>query len=97
MTDRVYEVGAVERVEVECFDAFVDQIHRLFGRDGGGNKVRRRGIVFQAFKTSSQPRWYGRAGADCKARDLTEIMDRHEPWNDRHPDAGSRARSKKRR
>ena len=64
----------------------------LLGGDRGGNQMRRRRIVLEAFEAARQPCRHAGAGTDGKARDLLEVVDRHDARRDRHPDAG-RARA----
>ncbi len=62
MADRIDEIGAVQRVEVELLDALIDEVHDLLGRDGGGDQMRRRRVVLEPFEAARQP------GRDARAR-----------------------------
>src|SRR5581483_1237525 len=70
MADRVDEVGAVHRVEMEIGDAAVDQIEHLLGRNRRGDQLARRRIVIEAVETLRKPRGHRRAAAlgECGRR-----------------------------
>src|SRR5689334_1353886 len=88
MADRVHEIGAVERVEVKLLHALVHEIHDLLCGDRGSDEMARRRVALQSVETPREPGGNACAGLGGKARDLLEIVDRHDAGRDRHPDAG---------
>src|SRR5262245_54520818 len=87
MADGVDEVGAVQGVEVELANALVYEIHHLLGSDCGRNQMGGRRIVVESVEPTFEPGWHGGTAAGGKAKDLLEIVDRHDAGNDRRPDA----------
>ena len=55
MANRVNEVGAIHRVEMEMGDASVDQVDHLLGGDRGGDQLARGRIVIEAVEALGQP------------------------------------------
>src|SRR5277367_6287084 len=55
VADRVNQVGAVHRVEVEISYTVVNQIEHLLGGDRGGDQLAGRRIVIEAIEAARQP------------------------------------------
>ena len=98
MADRVDEVGAVHRVEMEIGDAAIDEIEHLLGRHGGGDQPARLQVARPARRSAraSQPGSLAPARA-AKLRDLLEILHRDDAGHDRDVDAGALARDRRKR
>ncbi len=62
--------------------AAIDKIEHLFGGDGGGHELARRGIVLQAFETLRQPARHARARFLGEVRDAVERMYGHDAGHD---------------
>ena len=55
MADRVDQVGAVHRVEVEVAHAAIDQVEHLLGGDRGGDQLARRHVVVEPGEAVGEP------------------------------------------
>src|SRR5262249_14874261 len=87
MADGVNQIGPVQRIEVKLGDAAVDQTHDLFGGNSGSNQITGLLILFQAFKSVTEP-----IGNACsrflrKTGHLFETMDGNDAWHDGDGDA----------
>ena len=63
MADRIDEIGAVHRVEMDVGHAPVDEVDDLLGADGGGDEAARRHIVVEPGEALGEPGRNARAGA----------------------------------
>src|SRR5512134_1205639 len=87
VADRVRQLGAVERVEVELADAFAPQPRDLLDRDRGCDQPARLRVVFEALEALGEPVGHGRTAARGKPQQLRKPGDRQDAGNDRGPDA----------
>src|SRR5262249_55902854 len=90
MTDRIDQVGAIHRIEVEISDAAVDEIEHLLGGNRSSNELAGCGIVVEPLEAPSEPGRNGRAAPRRKAPRLLEVLHRENPRHHRHvnpPDA----------
>src|SRR5580658_8162412 len=88
MADRIGQVGAVHRVEVEIGHTMINQIEHLLGGDRGGDQLARCRIVVEAVEAMRQPIGYRGAGAGGEIFGLLEILYRQDAGHDRNVDAG---------
>src|SRR3546814_20647846 len=65
MTDRIGELGAVQRIEVEIADAAGIELAAKLGRDRGGDELARGGKRVQALEQPVHPRRDGRPAQRC--------------------------------
>src|SRR5947209_751254 len=91
VTDRVAQLGAVERIEMEFLDPVLLKAVYLFDRDVRRDHAAGFGIGVQAVEAAPQPFRNGRAAALGKPLKLREARDRQYPGNDLDGDAGCRA------
>ena len=62
VADRIDEIGAVHRVEMEMLDASVNEVEDLFGGDGRGDEPPGRRIVIEPFEALGEPGRHRGAG-----------------------------------
>jgi hypothetical protein len=88
MAERVAQLGAVQRVEMEFFHAVLLQLLHLFDRHRRGDQAARLGIVVQAVEAMRQPVGHARATAPRHAQHLRKTRDRQDARHDAGLDAG---------
>src|SRR5690349_6477568 len=91
MADRVSQLRAVQRVEMELLDAVALQRVDLLDGDGRRNQLARLGVVLEAVEAMLQPVGDRGAAALGEFRDLREARDRQDARHDRRVDAARRA------
>ena len=72
MADRVRELGAIQRVEVEMADAARIELGAKLGGDGGGDELARGGKIVQPLEQPVEPR---RDRGAAKPRELAGLGD----------------------
>ncbi len=87
VADRIDEIRAIHRVEMEMLDASVNEVEDLFGgdgrgRSGDGSSDRRRDL--QTVRLARLAPWRQPL---CEARGLTEILHRYDAGDNRDRDA----------
>ena len=88
MADRVDEVRAVHRVEVEVVDALVYEVEHLLGGHGGSHEAAGLDVVVQALEPGGEPVGHRGAGAAGEVRGLLEVLHRQDARDDRDGDPG---------
>src|ERR1700722_2553689 len=87
VADRVSELGAIERVEVEFAHAVSLQLLHLVDRNAGGDHAARLRIIVKSIEALAQPRGYAGSAALSEPRYLGEARDGEDPGNDSGCDA----------
>jgi hypothetical protein len=82
VTERVGQVGPVERVEVEVIHARFRELAHLVGRDGDGDELARLDVVLEPVEHRRHAAGHGRARHRRELRHLREVRHRHDPRDD---------------
>src|SRR5262249_30246712 len=87
MTDRKHQIGTVHGVEMKVRDAAVDEVHDLFGGDGGGAQAACRGVGVEPGEAVGEPCRHAGAAALRENPHLLEVLHRQNAGHDRDRDA----------
>ena len=90
MADRVAELGAVERVEMEVADAAGVKLAGKLRGDRRRDQLARRRQVVEAFEHVIEPLRNGRAAGQSEAARGRDVRDRQDARDDLRIDAGRR-------